>query len=153
MAAQAYARITRGCDNVSAHLLALLLHVSHIVLFSMTVASYIEAASSRPRAEVFARLADECSEELASLIAIEWELPDPMISALAEHVRRCPIDQMSPLGRGLYFGRLCGAAVLASEEGAMQEGEFLGLLQRKGLDEPRAATLWRAIQVGDDPGK
>jgi HD-like signal output (HDOD) protein len=153
VAAQAYARLKRDADSFSAHLLALLFHMSHIVLFRMSVASYVDAAGSLPRAEVFTRLIDECAEELAEHIAREWELPEAMTAALAEHVRRCPVERMSPLARALYVGRICGLAAIAVQEGALQDEEVLQLLQRKGLDAAGAAALWGATAAHEEPAR
>jgi HD-like signal output (HDOD) protein len=152
LAAQTWARLTQGCDSFVAHLLALLFHMSHIVLFRMTVASYVQAAGSLPRAEVFARLIDECAEDLAGRIASEWELAPAMIDALQEHADRQNLDCMSPLGRALYFGRICGSASIAVEDGTISEDELLALLQRKGLGEAQARALWRATAAREEPG-
>ena len=147
-AAQVCARSAGNCDSFSAHLLALLFYMSHIVLFRMTAAGYVHAAGSLPRPEVFARLIDDCTEELAGRIATDWELPTPMITALAEHAARSPLEKMSPLAHALYFGRICGAASVAGDD-TLSEEAFLQLLQRKGLDRPRAEALWRAAGAVD----
>lgn len=147
IAAQTYARATRECDSFSAHLLALLFHMSHIVLFRMTVASYIQAAGALPRADVFARLQDECAESLAYEIATEWELAESMSGALAEHVQHKRVNEMSPLGRALYFGRICGAAVVAVDDAALEEGAVLELLSRKDLAPEHAGAIWEAARA------
>ena len=146
LCAQAYARSTRECDSFSAHLLSLLYHVSYIVLFRLTVAKYTAASGSLPRAEVFTRLIDEVAERLAGLIAIEWQLPDTMRSALAEHAERRDVSAMSPLARALYHGRICGMGGMLVEENLQSAEEVLALLERKGIPADKAKDIWELTQ-------
>jgi HD-like signal output (HDOD) protein len=152
-AAQSYARATRSSDSFSAHLLALLFHMSHIVIFRVTVATYLGAKGALPRAEVFARLIDERSAQLACAIAREWDLPDTLVAALEEQVEQRAIGQLTPLALALYVGRICGAAIIATEDGAIGEAAVLELLERKHLPTDVAKTVWdstRAFSRTDD---
>ncbi|MFM7783941.1 MAG: HDOD domain-containing protein [Gammaproteobacteria bacterium] len=146
LCAQAYARTTRECDSFSAHLLSLLYHVSYIVLFRLTVAKYTIASGSLPRAEVFTRLIDEVAERLAGLIAVEWQLPEPMRAALTEHAERRDVSAMSPLARALYHGRLCGLGGMLVEDNLQSPEEVLALLERKGIPADKAAAIWELTQ-------
>lgn len=152
LCAQAYARTLRDCDSFSAHLLSLLYHVSYIVLFRLTVAKYTAASGSLPRAEVFTRLIDEVAERLAGLIAIEWQLPDSMRTALAEHAERRDVSAMSPLARALYHGRLCGMGGMLVEENLQSPEEVLALLERKGIPADKAVAIWELTQAAGAQG-
>jgi HD-like signal output (HDOD) protein len=149
VAAQTYATTTRECDGFAAHLLALVFYVSHIVLFRMAVESYVAAAGSLPRADVFARILDELAEPLAREIATDWGLSAPMLDALDEHVARGNVDALSPLARSLYVGRACGSGIVAVGAGEVEEGDVLALLQRKGLPAERAERIWRETRTVD----
>jgi HD-like signal output (HDOD) protein len=146
LAAQLYARTTRCCDAFAAHLLALLFHVSHIVLFRMTSSAYLDAPGCAPRADVFARLIDERAELLARDIVRAWELPDAMVHALEEHAGRLPVSELSPLARALYVGRICGmASAVAGPEGTEDTG-LPALLERKGVAPEQARAIWAATR-------
>lgn len=149
VAAQTYATTTRECDAFAAHLLALVFYVSHIVLFRMSAESYVGAAGSLPRPDVFARILDELAEPLAREIATDWGLSAPMIDALGEHVERRNVDALSPLARSLYVGRTCGSAIVAVAAGEVEESDVLALLQRKGLPVEGAERIWRETRAAE----
>lgn len=152
LCAQACARTLRDCDSFSAHLLSLLYHVSYIVLFRLTVAKYTLASGSLPRPEVFTRLIDEEAERLAGLIAIEWELPEPMRAALAEHAERRDLSVMGPLARSLYYGRLCGMGGMLVEDSLQSPEEVLAVLERKGIPAEKAGLIWELTQAAGAQG-
>jgi HD-like signal output (HDOD) protein len=143
-AAETYAKKSRTCDPFAAQLLGVLQPLAHIVLFKLTVERYRELPGLVPRAEVFVKVMRQHSRRVAHLIATTWELPDPSIKALEEQQRQLSPAGMSPLGRAVYFGDLCGTlAVLAVHENHSPDGA-MSLLTEQGLDKEAAASMWHA---------
>jgi HD-like signal output (HDOD) protein len=139
LCAQHHARVMGECDSAAAHLLALIQHTAHMVLFRLT----LSLCESPPPPEVLVRVIDEHASAMARLIAADWELPDTMCAAFDEQIAQTGVDSMSPLSRSLYFGRIVGMASLLPQGELIDEGAVLALLERKGIAGDRAATMWR----------
>jgi hypothetical protein len=82
---------------------------------------------------VVARLVTERADAAAHAVAVAWNLPAGLRSALAEHSAQLAPGAMSPLGRALYAGRLFGLAAVLREHDALDDDAFGELLARKGL--------------------
>lgn len=143
LAAQAYARRSRSCDPFSAHLLGLLTAIGRIVLFRLTLDRYAQKPALAPEPQIFITLLDEQADRIALAIAADWDFDPAIRDALKEHVARRPVDQLSPLARALYYGRLCGSAAVLFENGRGSEPK--GLAQQKGLEEKDFECLWQAV--------
>lgn len=142
IAAETYAKQTRSCDPFVAQLLGILRPLAHIVLFKLALERYREFPALEPRAEVFVRVMQQHSRRVAHLIGTTWELSDPSLKALDEQRQRVSPGTMSPLGRVLYFGDLCGTlAILALHENHSHES-VQALLVEQGLDRETAAAMW-----------
>jgi len=144
--AQHHARLTGGCDSAAAHLLALIHHTAHMVLFRLT----LSLCDSPPPPEVLVRAIDEHANAMARLIAVDWELPQPMCAAFDEQIAQTAVDCMSGLSQSLYFGRILGMASLLPPGAVADEGAILTLLERKGLARDRAASMWRLATNAED---
>jgi HD-like signal output (HDOD) protein len=142
VAAENYAKKTRSCDPFVAQLLGVLRPLAHIVLFKLTLERYRDQPALQPRAEVFVQAMREHSRRVALLIATTWELPDPSLKALEEQQRQISPGAMSPLGRAVYFGDLCGALAILAVHGDQPQESALALLIGQGLDRETALVMW-----------
>lgn len=142
IAAETYAKTTRTCDPFVAQLLGVLKPLAHIVLFKLTLERYREKPDVVPRAEVFIRAIQEHSSRVAHLVASTWELPDTSLNALGEQQRRLPPSTMSPLGRAVYFGDLCGTLAVLAKRDMITEESAQALLKGQGLSGETAQALW-----------
>jgi HD-like signal output (HDOD) protein len=133
LAAAAVARAAGSCAPVAAHVLGLVHALGAVTVFRIALAHYQATPDLAPRAEVIARLVTERSDAAAHALAVGWNLPAGMRSALAEHSAQRAPGAMSPLGRALYAGRLFGLAAVLREHDALDGAGFRELLARKGL--------------------
>lgn len=148
-AAEACARATGNADPFIAQLLGLLGPLSRIVLFKLTMETYREHAGSTPRAEVFIRAMQLQGPNVAGFIAKTWKLSDPSILALQERANKAPPAAMSPLGRAIYFGELCGALALLASRGDYSAADAQAILVQQGLARAAAVEIWNAAVAGN----
>ena len=147
LAAAAFARAGASGDPVAAHVLGLVHALGAVTVFRAALTHYQEATPGlAPRAEVFARLVTERADAAAHALAVAWNLPAGMRSALAEHSAQLAPGAMSAPGRALYAGRLFGLAAVLREHDALDHAGFDELLARKGLDD--AHRQWRPATHG-----
>lgn len=141
-AAEKCAKVTPDVDPFVAQLLGLLTMLANIVLFRLTMDKYRDHPNLQPRAEVLVTAMQKHREHMAGLIASTWELTDISLRALKEQEDKLSPDKMSPLGRCVYFGELCGALATLNAHGKGTAEEALALLQAQGLDPNIGAALW-----------
>ena len=133
LAAAASARTAGSCAPVAAHVLGLVHALGAVTVFRLALAQYQATPALAPRADVVARLVTERADAAAHAVAVAWNLPAGLRSALAEHSAQREPGAMSPLGRALYAGRLLGLAAVLREHDALDDDAFGELLARKGL--------------------
>jgi hypothetical protein len=133
--------------------LALVHALGAVTVFRLALAHYEAAPELPPRAEVFARLVTERADAAAHAVAIAWNLPAGMRSALAEHSSQRAPGAMSPLGRSLYAGRLFGLAAVLREHAALDDAGFRELLARKGLGGADGQWLPAAFAVSQQAAR
>jgi HD-like signal output (HDOD) protein len=143
-AAEACARADRSLDPFVSQLLGLLGGLSCIVLFKLTMEKYREQPNLLPRPEVFITAMQRHRTQLACMIARSWELSDTSLHATDEQLRRISPGEMSPLGRAMYYGELCGVLSLLNSRGSYLPEVALRLLVEQGLDPDSARNAWRA---------
>lgn len=143
-AAETCAKRQAGCDPFVAQLLGLLSALARIVIFRLTLDRYRERPNILPRAEVFARAIREHGPQLADLIAQSWELSDASLMALREQQPGAAPESLSPLGRSLYFGELCGALALLHKRNAYSSDGAHAMLMGQGLARETTFAAWRA---------
>ncbi|HQY70705.1 MAG TPA: HDOD domain-containing protein [Pseudomonadales bacterium] len=146
LAAAAFARAGASGDPVAAHVLGLVHALGAVTVFRTALAHYQATPGLAPRAEVFVRLVTERADAAAHALAVAWNLPAGMRSALAEHSAQLAPGAMSAPGRALYAGRLFGLAAVLREHDALDHAGFGELLARKGLDD--AHRQWRPSTPG-----
>ena len=144
VAAEKFAKLTPGADPFVAQLLGLLGLLANIVLFRLTMDKYRDQPNVLPRADVFIAAIRAHRGHMASLIAATWELTQNSLEALQEQSDQIPPASMSPLGRCLYFGELCGTLATLAAHGHCSEADALSLLKEQGMQEKPRAVVWRA---------
>lgn len=144
-AAQAIARPSGG-DPLVAQLLALIFALSRVVLFRFTSDHYRQMPEVLPRAEVFIRLMQRHGAQLCHTIAAQWELSTASLAALREQADECSPAYMSPPGRTLYFGELCGALAVTVAAGRYSEEGAQAILREQGLGGDLVAAAWQAAK-------
>lgn len=114
-AAEAHAAIVEDTDPFAAQLLGLTMGLGSIVVFRVALEQY-ERLAVRADPAVIAALLARHGASVARRIAVSWELSERIANALEDQIGPKTREQMTPLGRSLYFGRLMGAlAVLRLE--------------------------------------
>lgn len=144
IAAETYAKKTRSCDPFASQLLGVLRPLAHIMLFKLATECYREIPNVQPRAEVFVRVMRRHSRRVAHLIATTWELPDPSVQAIEEQQRQLSPTTMSPLGRAVYFGDLCGTLAILTVHENLSHASAQALLAEQRLDPEAASAMWYA---------
>lgn len=151
VAAETYAKATKSCDPLIAQLLGLLDALARIVLFRLTMDTYREWPDILPRAEVFIRSIQAHGSRVAGRIAATWELSDPSIAALQEQTGRLSPAAMTPLGRAVYFGNLCGALAMLKMRNAYSVDGAQAILVQQGADQKTVYAMWHAAtSVGSE---
>lgn len=145
-AAATCTRVLGNADPFIAQLIGLIGPLARIVLFRLTMETYREHPDIQPRAEVFIRAMQLHGPNVAGLIAATWELSDPSIRALQEQTDKVPPGIMSPLGRTIYFGELCGALTLLTRHGVYSEQGAQSVLLEQGLTREITLQMWQAAQ-------
>lgn len=143
-AAETHARQSRDADPFVTQLLGMLTMLANIVLFRLTMDKYREHPNVLPRAEVFIAAIKAHRARMASLIAVTWQLSDPSMVALQERERRVSPAQMSPIGRCVYYGELCGSLALLSAHDVYSKEGAQAILKQQGLTDAEALALWQA---------
>ena len=149
-AAEVCARSIGNADPFVAQLIGLLAPLARIVLFRLTMETYREHRDLQPRADVFVRAMQLQAANVAGFIAATWELSDPSIRALKEQSDRISPTAMSPLGRAVYFGELCGALALLCRRGDYSVENAQALLIQQGLGRETVVEVWNAAAVADE---
>lgn len=143
-AAEACARADRTLDPFVSQLLGLLGGLSCIVLFRLTMEKYREQPNLLPRPEVFITAMQRHRTELACMIARSWELSETSLQAAEQQLQRLAPGEMSPSGRAMYYGELCGVLALLHARGSYEPEVALRLLVEQGLDPESARNAWHA---------
>jgi HD-like signal output (HDOD) protein len=151
IAAETYAKKTQSCDPFVAQLLGLLGALARIVLFRLTLDMYRDWPNILPRAEVFIRGMQAQGPRVAGLIASTWELSDPSVTALDEQALRLSPAAMTPLGRAVYYGDLCGALAMLETRSSYSADGTHAMLTEQGLQRDVAhAIRHAALSVARD---
>lgn len=141
-AAEKCAKMIPEVDPFVAQLLGLLRMLANIVLFRLTMDKYRDQPNVLPRSEVFIKAIQTHRDRMAGLIATTWELTDVSLRTLKEQEQRVSPSQMSPLGRCIYFGELCGALATLTAHGLSSGEDAHAILKTQGLDPNLGLALW-----------
>ena len=141
-AAEKCAKMIPEVDPFVAQLLGLLRMLANIVLFRLTMDKYRDQPNVLPRSEVFIKAIQTHRDRMAGLIAGTWELTDVSLRTLKEQEQRVSPSLMSPLGRCIYFGELCGALATLAAHDLSTDEDAHALLKAQGLDPNLGLALW-----------
>jgi HD-like signal output (HDOD) protein len=144
MASEVNARGIGDAKPIVAQLLGLLSLLANIVLFRLTLDKYRDFPHLTPRAEVMIEAIRTQRACTASLIAQSWQLSDLSISAFTEQQQKMPPNQMSSLGRSIYFGDLCGSLAMLTARGYQTKKQAQVVLAGQGVDRETALAMWLA---------
>lgn len=145
LAAQAYARKTRSCDSFTAHLLGLISSIGHIVIFQMLMDVYKEISTERPKIEVLSALRDRHADTVSASVAEQWGLSEDFIETLKAHRHQASINDMSALGRALYYGRLCATLHLLFQADRYSEDRVRFVATQQGLHPEVFDAIWLVL--------
>lgn len=141
-ASEKCAKMIPDVDPFVAQLLGLLRMLANIVLFRLTMDKYRDEPNVLPRSEVFIKAIQTHRDRMAGLIASTWELTDVSMRTLKEQEQRVSPGQMSPLGRCVYFGELCGALATLAAHGTSTDADAQAILKAQGMDPNLGLALW-----------
>jgi HD-like signal output (HDOD) protein len=148
-AAQAYARKTRSCDSFTAHLLGLLSSIGHIVIFQMLLDVYKKFSGVHPKIEVLNKLQRDYADEVSASVIESWNLSDEFVATLKSYQLQGDINDMKPLGRALYYGRLCAALNMLHESGRYTEVQAREVMLGQGLHPDVFDAMWKVLMEGE----
>lgn len=148
-AAQAYARKTRSCDSFTAHLLGLLSSIGHIVIFQMLLDVYKNFSGLHPKIEVLNKLQRNHADDISAAVIASWNLSDDFISTLKAYQLQGDINALNPLGRALYYGRLCASLHMLCEAGSCDEEQVRTVVLAQGLHSEVFEAMWEVLNKGE----
>jgi HD-like signal output (HDOD) protein len=140
-AAETHASMIDSADPFAAQLLALIMGLATIVVFSVARDAAL-ARQKKPDAATIAALIDAHAVSVARQVAASWELSERIDMALAEQPLTPP---PSPLGRALQFGSFIGALAVLRGRGAVDDQTALQVLESAGPARPAAERVWMRL--------
>jgi len=149
-AAQAYARKTRSCDSFTAHLLGLLSSIGHIVIFQMLLDVYKNYSGVHPKIEVLNQLQRAYADRVSASVIESWNLSDEFVDTLKAYQLQGDVNDLSPLGRSLYYGRLCASLHMLYQKGRYDEARVKAILMQQGLHEEVFEAMWKVLNEGEE---
>ena len=145
-AAETHASMVDSADPFAAQLLALILGLATIVVFSVARDAFL-ARQRKPDAAQIAALIDAHAIGVARQVAASWELSERIDTALAEQLRpQGPqTAPRSPLGRALQFGIFIGALAVLRGRGAINDEIASEVLKSAGPASNAAERVWTRL--------
>ncbi len=145
LAAQAYARKTSACDSFQAHLLCLLSSIGHIVVFQMMMEIYTKYSVTRPQIEVLRSLRNDHADSVSAAVVDQWHLSDEFVEILNAYQLKTPVNELEPLGRALYYGRLVATAHMLFEGGRYTQEQIDEIMKARGLHPEVFQVMWGVL--------
>jgi len=144
MAAEVHARTGGDTKPIVAQLLGLMSLLANIVLFRLALDKYRDFPHLTPRADVIIEAIRTQRACTASLIAQSWKLSDLSIAAFTEQQQRLSPEQMSSIGRSVYFGDLCGSLTMLTARGYYTKKQAQVIVSGQGADRETTLAMWLA---------
>jgi len=148
-AAQAYARKTRSCDSFTAHLLGLLSSIGHIVIFQMLLDVYKNYSGVHPKIEVLNQLQRGHADNVSAAVIQSWNLSEEFVDTLKAYQLQGDVNDLSPLARALYYGRLCATLHTLHEKGRYDMEQVQTVLREQGLHDEVFEAMWKVLTEGE----
>ena len=148
--AQAYARKTRSCDSFTAHLMGLLSSIGHIVVFHTLLDVYKSYSGLHPKIEVLNKLTKNHAAKVSAEVVESWGLPDELVETLKDYQLQANVNDLAPLGRALYYGRLCAVLFMLFEKGHYSEARVRFVAHQQGLHAEVFDAMWMVLSSGEE---
>jgi HD-like signal output (HDOD) protein len=151
-AAESHAALAEGADPFAAQLLALIVGLATIVVFSVAQDEFL-ARQRKPDAAVIAALIDAQAIGVARQIAASWELSERIDTALAEQadLQTSPGGAAgSALGRALRFGEYMGALAVLRTRGQINDQTAAEILKTVPAPPAIAQRIWARLGFTPD---
>jgi HD-like signal output (HDOD) protein len=147
-AAEGHASLIDTADPFAAQLLALVLGLATIVVFSLSRDMYL-AHQKSPEAVTLAALIDLHAISVARQIAASWELSERIDTALSE--QSAPeIRPASALGRALEFGEFIGALAVLRRRGVIDDQTAFAVLHSIETASGANERIWARLGLTAD---
>lgn len=142
-AAADHARGVEHDDGFAAQLMGLLQGLGAVVVMQAAREEYARHPSLPPSPLLIALLLERCTCTTAARIATHWQLAPAICRIL--HENDSAQAREHALGRSLQFARTAAALAMLCQEGRMEDGQALSLLQDQAP--PHALDwIWRRIR-------
>jgi HD-like signal output (HDOD) protein len=147
-AAETHASMVDSADPFAAQLLALILGLATIVVFSVARDAFL-SRQRKPDAAYISALIDAHAIGVARQVAASWELSERIDTALAEQLAPQTTPR-SPLGRALQFGIFIGALAVLRGRGAINNEVASEVLKSAGPATNAAERVWTRLGFNSD---
>lgn len=147
-AAEGDAALVEDADPFAAQLLALIMGLATIVIFSVAQDEFMTRQRA-PEAAMIAALIDAYAVSVARQIAASWELSERIDTALAEQLE----TQAAPataLGRCLQFGQFIGALAVLRARSVIDDQTAQAVLQSVETSTGANERIWMRLGINSD---
>ena len=144
-AAEGDAELVENADPFAAQLLALIMGLATIVIFSVAQNEFL-ARRRAPEAPMIAALIDAHGVSVARQIAASWELSERIDTALAEQLET-QLAPASALGRCLQFGEFIGALAVLRGRGVIDDKTAQAVLQSVETSTGANERIWTRLGI------
>jgi HD-like signal output (HDOD) protein len=141
-AAETYAAVVVNTDPFAAQLLALVNGLGAIVVFRVALDQYAAHPSLRPDAATIVSLLDAHTSRVARAISASWDLSGRILAALEDQVPGGMVQEPTPLGRSLKFGRFIAALAVLTTKGIIDEAAAKAALEASGASGAHFERIW-----------
>jgi HD-like signal output (HDOD) protein len=138
--AEAHAAILENSDPFAAQLLSLMMGLSTIIVFRVTLDEFMSRQVA-PQAAVMAQLINAQSAIVARHVAASWELSPRIDAALADQIES-PLAPRSALGRSLQFGEFIGALAVLRARKVIDDAAAMAALHSGGEHAGAYERIW-----------
>jgi HD-like signal output (HDOD) protein len=141
-AAETYAAVVVNTDPFAAQLLALVNGLGAIVVFRVALDQYASHPSLRPDAATIVSLLDAHTSRVARAIAASWDLSGRILAALEDQTPSGMVQDPTPLGRSLKFGRFIAALAVLTTKKLIDEPAAKAALEASGASGAHFERIW-----------
>jgi HD-like signal output (HDOD) protein len=144
-AAEGDAELVEDADPFAAQLLALIMGLATIVIFSVAQDEFLTRRRA-PEATMIAALIDAHAVSVARQIAASWELSERIDTALAEQID-AQLAPATALGRCLQFGQFIGALAVLRARGVIDDQMAQAVLQSVETSTGANERIWMRLGI------
>ncbi|HEY6452416.1 MAG TPA: HDOD domain-containing protein [Steroidobacteraceae bacterium] len=144
-AAEAHAALVEDADPFAGQLLALLIGLATIVIFSVARDQFL-ARNRAPQPALIATLIDAHAVSVARQVATSWALSERIDTALAEQLD-AQTTPATALGRCLQFGEFVGALAVLRGRGVIDDQTAQAVLQSADIANGAGERIWARLNI------